>query len=507
MRYILLVLLMIAKLGAGAQQATQIWSHPADVGLQWTHIATDGILITAVTNEFLRDSVVIQYTTLRGIDPAKGNIKWTYTSPDSSLITGVEQAGTLPYLKLRTALLTIIDPSDGRVIIAPELFGEVYQSGFLPSGLFWVEGNIGNTRSLSMFDLQSGKRLWSRSEYFDKPNRDTRKKYGITRTLSMAATKIAPPDDKSYPPALLCAPIVYDNEHLILASGDRVSYNDIYKVSVIDGDTEWKTAGPPMDKIAPILDVQQHRFGLIAGQQQFFFVREHWIAACSYENGAELWKEHLKIKGDVDAIFYDQSSMVLFLAPTHLVIVDEQTGVESSTQKLAMPCNYLTVDAHEKMYSYCREERNLYEIDKIKNTATVINKQPINFRSTDNPDHIEPRKDGVLLYSDQNVALIEYNGTTRYINHYNKVSEFKTEFFKGLENTNVGNFSTGDLLVLLTSTNGNNTLEIVNKDSGQTVSMIGIAPADSHPVFQLDQQGDRLFYIFRNTITAFEFRK
>jgi len=203
------VLLMLLQINVAAQTAKQLWSKPTVPGLQWTCITTDGIFITATTGE----------------------------------------------ASLRTPLLMIVDPQDGRLVIDPQLYNEIFNTGFMtePSRV-WIEGMFGNTRKFSVYDLESGKRLWAKSDYFELPEKEEHKKYGFDKTVSDVVVKVKPPEDQSSPPGLLSTPDIPDNEHMILEIGDRVNYKNTYKISLIDGDVESKTTGP-VDKV-PLFEKQ-----------------------------------------------------------------------------------------------------------------------------------------------------------------------------------------------------------------------------------------------------------
>jgi hypothetical protein len=64
-----------------------------------------------------------------------------------------------------------------------------------------------------------------------------------------------------------------------------------------------------------------------------------------------------------------------------------------------------------------------------------------------------------------------------------------------------------DILVMFTLTDGQRTLELINKDSGETISRVKVDPSDNNPVFQVDTKNGRVFYLYKDNLTAFDFNK
>ncbi len=551
MKYAFLAISFFAQIMATAQQsAKQLWKQQLGSTPQWMFHA-GGTLIVA-TNERLIAPVdsayadTLQTTVLRGIDESTGNTKWTYKPSVPIVIPSVEAVPDLPYVAVKDGPFTIIDPTDGRIISDLQLFTKVFRMGYLhKSGHLWIDGIIGNERDLSMIELSTGKRLWTKSDYFISPPKAPKKTNSLTKFLP-------PEKDNSTQVGLLCNPIVQGDD-LIIAVGDRATFNDIYRISIIDGQLRWKAAGP-LVRPANILTTDSLFFNIVGSTRWFLFEREDGLTAYDPDNGSMKWKAQAKIKGRVNEIIYGAESMIVStlvneaatIIPTgHFYFLDDYDGrlrrelsyplkgqlrnvsitphgVFYATDKsvsiidknrkdlISVPGHCYTADAGNKAYSYCKADHNLYEINKEEQTATIITKQPINFKGIDSPDRIELRKDGVIVFSDQTVMFINFDGTVRYDVHHAAASEFKTDFFKTLESkTRVSNLAIdSNVIVMITSIGDHTALAIVDKDTGETIN-VDLPSNETRPMFDVDTTTGRAFYFDSRagSILAFDINK
>lgn len=78
-------------------------------------------------------------------------------------------------------------------------------------------------------------------------------------------------------------------------------------------------------------------------------------------------------------------------------------------------------EGDRKAYVFNKETKDVYEIDKELGTARTLNKDKIDFKGNDSPDRVELRNEGVLLYSENNLTFINFDGTTRYQVHFKAV--------------------------------------------------------------------------------------
>ncbi|MEJ0033350.1 MAG: hypothetical protein WDO15_24775 [Bacteroidota bacterium] len=78
----------------------------------------------------------------------------------------------------------------------------------------------------------------------------------------------------------------------------------------------------------------------------------------------------------------------------------------------------LSANGTDHIYFYNDDDRSVYDINKTNGTGGILNKDKIDFQSSEKPAAMEVRKDGLLVYSNQNAKLIGFDGQTKYTVYY-----------------------------------------------------------------------------------------
>ncbi|MEI9918923.1 MAG: hypothetical protein WDO14_08970 [Bacteroidota bacterium] len=611
-KFLCIILIATCFEAIGQQEADKLWSAEIKSDVQWMYVSGKGTLIVARKDTALLAEVInpdstirpadtVNYTTLVGIDQRSGAIKWTIKPKAKAIVSGATQLANLPYLILEGIPLTIIDPETGRVVIdaAAQHVNNIYDFGFLyESGTIWLDADIDLARGLSMFDMPTGQKLWTRYDYFGLHDQSD---------VTLAKGMIYLDTKGGIRAQLLCQPLAIDGDYMLLAAGDRVNYNDIYKVIIRSGEIVWKVKAPdPVKSDMLKLDADPKFFRLIKGPRHFYYVGPRWLMACKYEDGKTAWTTILKTNSKVGDAIFDKNDGVIFYSLSHdadspysfgrvhlvndtigydlwwdglafdggvskyqytkngLVMVTENPtvaaipelagsylhyidtgtgkfilqeatrlpgrirnlqavpkGVYYSTDRtlniidfdgkplLDVPKGILQLDDSSKAWYY--HSQYIYEIDKATAVKRAINKQKIDFQGTDSPDHVEIRKDGVILYSNQNIVFVNSDGSTRYNLHYEKLVNWLEKnqlppLIKKppLPRGQVLTPSATDFVVF-TKTDNVTQLSVINKDSGKVISTVALSNADL-PRYAMDANATSLFLVANNSIQAYKVR-
>jgi hypothetical protein len=212
----------------------------------------------------------------------------------------------------------------------------------------------------------------------------------------------------------------------------------------------------------------------------------------------------------------------------------------------------LSVTSGDNYYFYSDEDQHVYEINKIAGTGKQLTKAKVVFQGGETPSSIEVRKDGVVLFGEQNVTLIGFDGTAKFNSYNPGVQNFSTAM-KNMGNAldmmnavmdvvNAGSqmssalngSSSGrnqydqanqafaavgsaayvvnlkqfgsiskrlkasaqsqDNVVMMTKVDGRATLVAVNKDTGSIGAKIPLARKDDQPMYLIDSVSGILFY-------------
>ncbi|HTH54682.1 MAG TPA: PQQ-binding-like beta-propeller repeat protein [Cyclobacteriaceae bacterium] len=642
-----MILAIFVWSGLSAQKKDSLWTSPSMKSeIQWMVLASDGTLITSNLETLPKATKGTDvYTILSGIDPQSGIIKWKYpaTPPSTTqVISGIEFIPNTPYFKLKNGPLTIIDPYDGHVIVDVTAAGITQEEGYgylLQSGHLWVSGTYNGDRCISLFELGTGKKLWSNSELLKENNK-------VASKLSKfsALTGSALPNKK--PIKLLGSPINHGTDKMIVATS-----NGIFDVQLASGQTGWKADLPDPNKGKMIkVEVDIDFMKLIPGPDKFYVVKAAYMTACSYDDGKQVWANPVKTSGPIGQIIYDEKGLILCpessnvkgmvatgllkmvngktgeelwseglkfpggviqtyvytdkglavvmanpatdknainfidvaagkfvlpknvnlageaqyleLTPKGLLYKTDRTvnilGLESDQSLLPFPAQskrerpILSANAGDRYYFYSDADQNVYEINKSAGTGKQLNKAKIEFQGGESPEFIDVRREGIALYSKQNITLITYDGTAKF-NAYNPgVQTLKTivanvnnalemmnavvavaamgtniagalaggssgqnqfdqanqafaavgnanyllnlKQFGSIKNRLKASGQSQDFVVMMTRVDGRPTLVAVNKDTGVVGSKILLARRDNEPMFVVDSGSDMLYY-------------
>lgn len=315
-----------------AQNPDSLWTSAA-LGneAEWLTLTADGTLI-ASTNQ-LRDGATSGadiYTVLSGIDTQTGKVKWRYPASSSASarrISGLDFVPNTPFVQLRNVPLTVIDPYDGHVIIdiAAEGITQEESHGYLlESGHLWVNGMVGGNRCISVFDLTSGKKLWSNADFLKEKNKAASKLNKLS-----ALTGSAMPNKE--PIRLLGTPINHGADKMILATS-----NGVFDVQIATGQMAWEAELPDPNKGKMVkVETDINFMRLIPGRNKFYVVKAAYITAYSYTDGKPVWANVVKTSGPIDQIIYDEKGLILcpgssnvkgMFATGYLQMVNEKTG-------------------------------------------------------------------------------------------------------------------------------------------------------------------------------------
>jgi outer membrane protein assembly factor BamB len=132
--------------------------------------------------------------------------------------------------------------------------------------------------------------------------------------------------------------------------------------------------------------------------------------------GILTFEEPLKINGLVRGII-PVSKGILFITSEEINILDPATG----KFLLDVPVTTrpeLTARKDQLIYAFDVKEKKIVSIDIEDASIKVISAAPLVFEGKESPQTIELRENGVFINSDQNVALVGYDGTQIYNNYY-----------------------------------------------------------------------------------------
>jgi outer membrane protein assembly factor BamB len=524
---LLMVMLITITTWTNAQpKKSPAWSAKFKSAVNWQRVHSLGYLIVS-TNDGLY-----------GVNPADGKILWENKSyPALSVDNFQEVEGTefvtisfLTDKSSRIPMQAIMEVVGGKILFdsQKEQIGVLSRHVLAKSGRLLVIGMKPNTlaASLFMYDIGSGKQLWTNDEMF-KADQPTQK--GLLGKLQAAGQQL------SNLQSLTSEPVELSGDAMIITHP-----NYIIKVNSADGKVLWKNAITPSK--AGKIYFSPYQQGVVyagteiesetgsgfttssganKGEPQKFYYNQYY--AYDLKTGSSLWKEPAKEndklnqvimhekgiiicprstqKPTINLIDYTsgktmwgnkgkgvkaQGSVVSYI-PTakgillttafdnafnnkaeeyYLNILDPATGtlkyekavklkgdlvsseivpkgllfvttkevnvLDTNSGKLlwdnsieaGVPFNsdrprpFPTGAQGDKMYVFSPKENGLFEIDKTNAVSKKLTVGKVEFEGKEVPKSIDVTSDGVLLYSDQNVMKLGFDGTQKYYKYY-----------------------------------------------------------------------------------------
>lgn len=134
------------------------------------------------------------------------------------------------------------------------------------------------------------------------------------------------------------------------------------------------------------------------------------------EQGILTFEEPVKINGSVVGIIPVEKGF-LFITTDEINILDPAMGKLILAGSVSTRPE-LTARKDDLIYAYDLAEKKLVSVDMQNAAVKVLSATPVVFEGKETPNSIELRDNGIFISSEQNVALIGYNGTLVYKNYY-----------------------------------------------------------------------------------------
>jgi outer membrane protein assembly factor BamB len=132
--------------------------------------------------------------------------------------------------------------------------------------------------------------------------------------------------------------------------------------------------------------------------------------------GLMTFDKPVKVDGTVVGVVNVPKGL-LYITSEEVNILDPATG-SLLLEKSIHTQPALTAEAQDKIYAFDTREDMIKVIDKTSGTVSVLSKSEINFEGKEIPRGIELREQGIFIFSDQNVAMIDYEGNLKFQNYF-----------------------------------------------------------------------------------------
>jgi outer membrane protein assembly factor BamB len=152
---------------------------------------------------------------------------------------------------------------------------------------------------------------------------------------------------------------------------------------------------------------------------------EYYLNILDPNTGTLKYEKSVKLKGDLVSTEIVPKGL-LFVTTREVNILDTNTGslLWQNSLEAGGPANgdkvrpFPTGEKGDKLYVFSPKEGGLFEVDKTNGTNKKITPAKIEFAGKELPKAIDVVSDGVVLYSDQNVLKLGFDGLQKFYKYY-----------------------------------------------------------------------------------------
>lgn len=152
---------------------------------------------------------------------------------------------------------------------------------------------------------------------------------------------------------------------------------------------------------------------------------EYYLNVLDVATGTLRYEKSVKLKGDIVSTELTPKGL-LFTTTREVNILDINSGtlvwaqsIEAGGPATGDKVRPFPVGVSSgKMYVYSPKESGVFEIDKNSGTHRKLNSTPIKFEGKELPKAIDVVSDGLVIYSDQNIMKLAFDGGVLYQKYY-----------------------------------------------------------------------------------------
>ena len=191
---------------------------------------------------------------------------------------------------------------------------------------------------------------------------------------------------------------------------------DKTKINLVDyqtGKGQWGKKGKGIKVKGGIFDYMETEVGILIFTQTS---GHDYVNLLDPETGMVKFEKPVKVKGRVlGSELWDNGLLVVTDEQVNLLDVNSGAFIFSKSIPI-LPG--LVTGNQDKLYVFSTREQGLVEIIKNSTTIRTLSKDQIKFEGNENPEILEIRDRGIAILSDQNLALVGYDGQIIHKSYY-----------------------------------------------------------------------------------------
>jgi hypothetical protein len=210
----------------------------------------------------------------------------------------------------------------------------------------------------------------------------------------------------------LIGELIFNGDHVIVLpdNGNRTKIN-MFELNSQKG--KWGKKGNGISIKGGVYNYIETEKGYLivtrTGNNDFLNVLDPNIGEMTFD-------KPVKVDGTVVGVVSIPKGLI-YITTEEVNILDPATG-SLLLDKSINTHPTLTADQDDRIYAFDTREGVVKMIDKSAGTIEILSRSDIKFEGKEIPKGIELREGGIFIHSDQNVALVDYDGNLKYQNYF-----------------------------------------------------------------------------------------
>jgi hypothetical protein len=202
-----------------------------------------------------------------------------------------------------------------------------------------------------------------------------------------------------------------NNNLLVLPQGAQNSRVNLF--SMEDGNGLWGKKGRGITIKGGIYDYTPTEEGMLVITTRN---EKHFLNYLDTKNGLFTFDKTIKVKGHVGYTLTTDNG-ILYATAEEMNIVN--TGTGDLLWDKDLKTHYKLVNQNgNHLYTYDYKSGAVVSVNLDSGAIDMAATEPVRFGENESPNTLELRKKGILLSSDQNFAMYDYNGTLLFQKYY-----------------------------------------------------------------------------------------
>ncbi|HYG50023.1 MAG TPA: PQQ-binding-like beta-propeller repeat protein [Flavobacteriales bacterium] len=351
------------------------------------------------------------------VDMGTGKKVWSKES-DFGIVTACKDLGNDEFLALTAFFVYRINAKTGDVVwkkpVDPKMDKMSGFMGMLDKGGAFFDGKQ-ITAAIVTTPKKEGTVFIAVQAEKSKESTDSKGQKTVTKFFERNYMAFDINNGNTVWPALVNLPgkmgiLVADEKGLVVSQGDG---NDMNCLDYTTGKGLWGKKGNGISvKGGPLQGTAYIGSDLVIASGE----KNNYIDILNTSTGESKLAKPVKVDGMVKYIEVIPAG-ILFATNEEVNIINQTTG-EKVIAKSFKASDGLVTEMNGKKYVFNLKDNLLYEVDPSNGTAKALNTAPVEFQGKEDATRAEAVADGVVISSDQNIALIDYKGSVKFTKYF-----------------------------------------------------------------------------------------